>query len=286
MRPNRYLYPAAALCLFLIPALILVLLNFNFANPAGAASDQNLHHLPGVIAFSEHWDYLPVNVYSPNIPGYYILFGAFRHWITHSIVGLRVINLLLTTGLVCSLLAAVSPGCPPILSAFLVTPFMFSDSVFSRGIWLGTDNPAWWGILVLLWLALRRRMSLLVYVVAGLLFVCVTGIRQNQIWVIPFMVFAAFLGQGEEPRLDRASVRRAAGMAIAAVPATAMVAWYVYQWRGLVTPAFQGSHQEFSLSTIPMVFALLGILGVFFLPVVWPGFARAGHRTARPPHTT
>jgi len=245
------------------------LADFNYSNPAAAASDQNQHHLPGIVAFSGNLTRWPSNTYSPNIPGYYVLFGAFRHWITDSVVGLRLINLLLTAGFVGTVTLAVLPGCPPLLAVFLAAPLAFSDSVFSRGIWLNTDNPAWWAVLVMVLLALRPGISLMGYAVAGVAAFAAAGIRQNHIWVVPFLVFAAFLGTEQQPRFSRAAVRRAVTMAASMTPALTIAAWFVLQWHGLVAPRFQRVHQGFSLSSIPMTLALMGILGPFYAAAVW-----------------
>jgi hypothetical protein len=143
-------YWIAPALLFLVSGFTLALLNFNYSNPAAAASDQNAHHLPAIISYTDR--------YSPNIPGYYVLFGAVRRWVTSSTPGLRAVNFLMTAGLVATLAWAVAPGCPPVAAVLLVTPFMFSNPVFSRGVWLATDNPAWWGVLVVLLLALREAV--------------------------------------------------------------------------------------------------------------------------------
>ena len=255
--------------LFFIPALILVLADFNYSDPAAAARDQNLHHLPAIIAFSQHPGKPITNDFSPNIPGYYVLFGVVRHWITSSVVGLRLVNLLLTAGLVCTLALALLPGCPPVLTVFLAGPFLFSDSVFIRGIWLNTDNPAWWAILVLVLMALHGRTgTLLACTAAGLAAVAAVSIRQNHVWVIPFMLFAAFLGSGQRPRIERAAFVRAFAMAAAMLPALGIVAWFVFKWHGLVTPRFQRVHQGFSLSSVPMTFTLIAVFGAFYATTI------------------
>ncbi len=171
---------------------------------------------------------------------------------------------MLITGLVCTLALAVAPGCPPLMAA----PFLFSDSVVTRGVWLATDNPAWWGILALLLIALRRGISPMVFAFAGFLIFWVVAMRQNHILVVPFMVFAALMRTEETPRFSVPVWRRAAGMMAVSLPAAVMVVWFVAQWRGLVSPAFQRSHQEFSLSSLPMTFTLLGIAGFFYALVI------------------
>ena len=259
-----------ALLLFFIPALILVTINFNYSNPGAAETDQNLHHMPAIIAFSSHWERMATNDYSPNIPGYYTFFGAVRRWITNSVPGLRLVNLLLTAGFVWTLALAVSPGCPALLAVLLATPILFSDSVFSRAIWLGSDNPAWWGILVLLLLALRSRMSVTAYLTARFAAVCVLSLRQNHIWIVPVMLIAALLGAGDRPQFEWAGVRRALTMTLAILPSLIIVAWYVLRWHGLVPPKYRQMHQGFSLSALPMTFVLLAIFGAFYLTAVWP----------------
>ncbi|HWE51621.1 MAG TPA: hypothetical protein VG273_17645 [Bryobacteraceae bacterium] len=267
---RRQLTPIiVAALLFFIPALILVLADFNYSNPAAAASDQNQHHLPGIVAFSENLTRWPSNIYSPNVPGYYLIFGAFRHWVAGSVVGLRLLNLLLTTGLVCTLTLALLRGCPPSLAVWLAAPFAFSDSVFSRGIWLNTDNPAWWAVLAILLLALRPGLKTTGYAAAGVAAIAAVVFRQNHIWVIPFMIFVALLGPKQQPRFERGAGRRVIAMTAIMTPALALVAWFVFQWHGLVTPRFQKVHQGFSLSSVPLTFTLIGAFGAFYATAVW-----------------
>jgi hypothetical protein len=133
------------LALFALSSGVLVSQDFNYSNPATAATDHAEHHLPGVIAYSLGDT---GKACSPNIPGYYVLLGAVRRYVTTDVVGLRFANLLLTLGLCLTLALALWNACPSRLAALLIAPFLFSSSVFSRGVWLGTDNPAWRGILI------------------------------------------------------------------------------------------------------------------------------------------
>src|ERR1700688_2986132 len=108
------------LVLFFLPALILVLINYTYANPAYAQGDQINVHLPTIEFFSSHWGRFDFKNYqSPNAPGYYLLLGAVRHWVTSSIVGLRFFNLLLTAGLILTLAFTITRYCPSPLAVFL-----------------------------------------------------------------------------------------------------------------------------------------------------------------------
>jgi hypothetical protein len=259
----------AVLGVFFLISLAFVLSDFDYSNPASARADHLRHHLPGVIAYSGETAIDP-KAYSPNIPGYYMFFGMVRRWITHSIVGLRLANFLVTAGLALTLASAVGGECQWRWAPFLVGPFLFSESVFTRGIWLGTDNPAWWGVLLILLMALRRRMDAITTLFAGALALATIAVRQNQIWIVPFMMVAALIGPDDQPRLDNRSLRRAVGMATAMLPVILMTSWFVFRWHGLVAPGFKGEHQGLSLAAIPMTFALLGIFGVFYASALRP----------------
>ena len=264
-----------AMLLFFVPLATLVLTDFNYSNPAYAAQDQRGVHLPAVEFFANHWGQPDLrNYYSSDTPGYYFLFGGVRRWLTSSVVALRFLNLLLTVGLIVTFAWAVTRYCPSPLAVFLALPFMFSDSVVTRGLWLSTDNPAWWGVLAALVLSLRTPALL----PAALITLGVAGVRQIHIWIVALLICAAFIGRRNKPRLERAAFQRAGMMTLAIAPAVLMVGWFAFQWHGLVPPRLQSLKPGLNFAPFPMTFALLAMFGPFFATAFW---SRLQHRWKR-----
>ncbi len=254
-------YWTAVLLLFFIPALILVGLDFNYSNPAYAAIDQQNGHLPTIRYFASHWGAIDIGHSTRSGPGYYLLFGAIDRWITDNVVGLRFFNLLVTAILIGIWAFSLNSICGSALAVALAAPFLFCDSVYTRGLWLSTDNLAWTGVLAVMLLALRPQLTGAGIAAIALVVPALVSVRQIHAWVIPFLALAALAASGK---------RRAALTAAAVAPAVLVIAWLVFTWHGLEPPGTQGRYSGFSLAPFPMVFSLFGVLGLFYATAVWP----------------
>ncbi len=257
------LYWLGALLFFFVPALILVGLDFNYSNPAYASLDQKFSHLPTIRYMANHWneriDY--THFISRSAPGYYLLLGAADHWITDSVVGLRFINLLITAALVAVFTYSLRSLYRAPLVVLLAAPFLFADSIYTRGLWISTDNLAWLFVVAIILVAVRSPMNGTAITAAAAFVPAAVSVRQIHAWTIPFLLLTAFVTGG---------IRRAFLMAGAMVPALLLIAYFLVTWGGLEPPGSQAGYSGFTLAPFPMSFSLFGVFGTFYAVALWP----------------
>ena len=259
------LYWIATFLLFFVPALILVCVDFNYSNPAFAALDQRNGHLPTIRYFALHWGSFDIRHSTRSGPGYYLLMGAIDRWITDNVAGLRFFNLLITGVLLGVQAFSLNAVCKSPLAAALAWPFFFCASVYTRGVWLSTDNLAWLGVLAVLLIALRPVLTGTAIAAAAVIVAALVSVRQIHAWTIPFLILAVLTVSG-----TASAVR----MAAALLPTLMLIGWFIYTWRGLEPPIGQAHYAGFSLAALPMVFSLFGILGAFYATAIWPELRR------------
>ena len=102
-------------------------------------------------------------------------------------------------------------------------------------------------------------------------------LRQIHLWTAGVLLAAAWLGPagGNAGAGGPASRRfvRATFMAFAAVPAVALLGWFVHLWHGLVVPTFQAgehAHQGPNPAVPAMVLAVAGVWGIFYTGFLAP----------------
>jgi hypothetical protein len=255
------LYWLPVLLLFFVPALILVTANFNYANPAFASLDQKYSHLPTIRYIAAHGASIDYSHFiSRSAPGYYLLMAAVDHWITDSIVGLRLFNLVITAGLVAVWTFSLSSLCKSPLVVVLAAPFLFSDSIYTRGLWLSTDNLAWLSVVAIMLIGVQYVNSNIAISAAAFFVPAAVGVRQIHAWTIPFLLVAALVGGG---------LHRAVRMLAAIVPALLLITYFLLTWHGLEPPGGQARYSGFSLAALPMMFSLMGIFGLFYAAAIW-----------------
>ncbi|MGQ0626591.1 MAG: hypothetical protein ACT4PL_00635 [Phycisphaerales bacterium] len=212
--------------------------------------------------------------------------------------GLRMANALFAVGLAWTLARVVGRRARPAACAAIVLPVLCSSYFFSSAAYLLPDNAAWWGVLGILALAVFERVNVAWYVLGGSVLVLLVLTRQVHLWAAAPLVMAAWLGRGGEPvpgpvdPLDRtygllppmgergAAVARAAVAVAVCAPAAMMLAIFVREWGGLTPPAFSPGGSALtdkdctnvsgiSLVSPGYVLAVLGLYGVFYLPLNW-----------------
>lgn len=262
--------------------------------PVRVAGDQNDYHLVAINRFAAQWPLIDVRAYeSATTPGYHWLLAGLKHAGLEPTIALQVaasvftIGLLATLGWVCARRAR-APGDSPWRAVALALPMACSPYVIQSGVWLLPDNAAWWGVLVLVALALVPAPASRRWLIwAGVLLGALVLVRQNHVWTAGVLVVAAWLGRteardealGHPPLSHRDAAllmsdagvraRRALTTLAVCLPACAILALFVMAWGGLTPPAFQGVLRGGNAATPAFVLALFGVLGVFYAPVLW-----------------
>ena len=207
-------------------------------------------------------------------PGYHLLMaGVYRA--THSLLDLKLVNALITIGLLITLALAVARLVGPVAGIMLCLPFLCSQYIFTSGIWLVPHNPAWWCVLLVLLVSLRPRVDRTTYVLGGIFLLALVLFRQIHLWAAAPLWVAAWLGSEKGTAnptsrgIESAPVKdcrwlRIGWMTLWILPAVIAVAFFVHLWHGTVPP-MQRKDVAGGNPAVPALFlALTGIYAVFF----------------------
>lgn len=279
MRPKsarRSILAALALAaLFLLGALPLILTGKGNGTNRG---DQDDYHLPVIREFAAQWPHPYLRDYNAAMtPAYHLLMaGVYRA--TQSVLDLKLLNALLTVGLLVTLALAVARSVGPLAGIVLCLPFLCSQYIFTSGVWLVPHNPAWWCVLLVLLISLRRRVDWITYVGGGLCLLALVLLRQVHLWAAAPLLVAAWLGSEKQSEVDRSPKAerspakecqwtRVAWMALCVIPAVAAVAFFIHLWHGTVPPMQRTNVAGGNPAVPAFILALTGIYMVFFATV-------------------
>lgn len=293
-RAGGFAVAAALMLLFAAPAAVLILNNYDAGR---AANDQNAFHLPTLRAFARQFPRFDLSDYrSATSPGYHLVMAMVDRAVGDDVQLLRIVSATFALGLLATLGVAVAMRVPAWTAFWLCLPIVYSLYVFGAGAWLLPDDAAWWGVLAVLLVALRARMSARTYLLAAVLLAVVAFVRQNQIWLAAVLWLAAWLEPVSPPSASSGRstasgrLRRVMLMVAATLPAFLLLAWLFCLWRGFVPPAFQRNasapadvpvNQGLSPAAPLMATAMLGVFGTFYLgyllPHAWPLLRQSPH---------
>src|ERR1051325_5000199 len=263
--------------------------------PSRVFYDQELYPHPAIRQSVSQWpDFDFWHYESATTPGYHLLMAAVSKVISPSIVVLQVATLAISLALVGLLGFATARRTSPLLACVLCLPFVLCRYVVDSGAWLLPDNIAWLGVLAVLLVALRPRVTGRALILGGAVLLALVFVRQIHIWSAGLLWGAAYLQPargaapgGEEPTLREAlfgniwaRLGRAMLAVAATVPAWALVALFIRYWGGAVPPVFRQWYHSYNPSAVVFILALFGIWGAFFAATWVPHVVRAW-RTAR-----
>jgi hypothetical protein len=258
---------------FLLPASALIGLNVRGGTQFG---DQQIYHLATVDEFVCQWPWFYFRTYPAAMtPGYHLLMAGLAK-AGAGTAALQAATAVLTAGLVGTLAWAVSRRVRPLDAVLLCLPFAWSQYVLTSGVYVVPHNLAWWGVLCVLLLALRPRMNGWVYPAFGAALLGLLMVRQIHVWAVAPMAAAALWGDDGPAGAIDGGRRPAAGwggraarlglVAVAAVPAAAVLGWFVRLWGGLTpeTEAWVRPVDGVNGSAVAMMLATVGFLGVAY----------------------
>jgi hypothetical protein len=240
----------------------------------GAADDFN-YHWPAIERFASELPSPDLSDYaSATTPGYHLILAPFaRIGIGHT--GIQLIASLWTLGFL-GVLTWVAAGRFGKGTIVLMLPLLVSMFVIYPAIWLLPDNAGWFGVLIILLLALKPDPNWKTWALSGGVLIGLVLVRQIHIWAAGVIWLSAWLGSDTQtPTLTRfySSIFDRFGRALIAlgctIPAFAALVWFVLLWGGLVPPTFQSDHQGSNPATPPFILTQLTILSVFFIPMLW-----------------
>ena len=282
MMPRRSSLPVIALCV-LFAALTLPMAWLGRVGTSEAV-DQNDYHWPTILAMSEDWPAVSLDEYrTATGPLYHALLAGIV-WLTGADQApIRVINALLSLVLIVAVHMLVSRRVGSWLAVLFTLPLAFSAYVLSSAIWITTDNFGLAFVVLALVAATANSARPVRGAVGSAVFAALaTAVRQIALWVVAPCAFAAFLHRMREP--NRGIIRNGIIADTVAVPAIIVIALLYWWWGGLTPPLFEKHAPTGQPFAIGFTLSLIGMFGVFFLPVMrpqgdrslwrsWPAFA-------------
>lgn len=186
------------------------------------------------------------------------------------------------------------PG-PVLVSITLALPFIGSPYVYQSAAWLLPDNAAWLGVLAILLLALRPRVSVAALAVMGLFLIWLVLARQIHAWAAGLVWAAGWLSASLANRRDERTgallqltdvlylreskgIIHKVGVALLCTMPAAIVCGLLWSlWgRQFTPPTFISWHHAGVQGATPaFILALLAILSPFYAGWLRPGAAAA-----------
>lgn len=259
------------------------------------ASDSINYHEKAIRTFAEQLPHPDLSDYlSATTPGYHLLLALFARVVHAETQALQLVGMLFTVALLATLGSACAWRMRRTLGALgvvaLCLPMVTSLYVLSSGVWLLPDNAAWWALVSVMLLALRRSQNVSVWALAGVALLALVLFRQIHLWAAGLVWLGAFLGAGAArpptPLLARVDlgglmVPRLARTSLAllfTIPAFLILAAFASLWGGLTPPTFNTMHGlSIRWATPPFLLSLFALLGAFYLPFWWPGLRQLWH---------
>mgnify|MGYP001167408365 FL=1 len=264
---------------FLALALPLIFLGINRGR---GASDSLNYHEKAIRTFAQQLPHPDLSDYlSATTPGYHLLLSAFARYVSDQHLHLQLASAALTALLIATLASACAWRMRRAMSSFGVLavclPFICSIYVLSSGVWLLPDNAAFFALLGVLLLALRRSQHFGVWVAAGLLMSILVFTRQIHIWAAGVIWLGAWLGAGaarsECPLFSRHDIggrtipriTRTTLAFLFTLPAFGILYYFYRLWGGLTPPSFKSMHgARIQWAGPAFDLSLLAIAGVFY----------------------
>ncbi|MCH7962006.1 MAG: hypothetical protein IIC49_06685, partial [Planctomycetes bacterium] len=282
--PPPILLPTA---LFLVAASALILGGFERGR---GAADQINYHEPVIRTFADQWPGFDFSDYlSATTPAYHVALATFARFVADSRPALQFAGALFTIGLLLTLTLAGSCGqrigqqralSQPLearrwnRAVLLTLPVTASLYVFSSGVWLLPDNAAWWGVLVIVLLALRSDFGITQLLWSGLILTLLVATRQIHLWAAAVVWAAAWIGptRGDDTLTSWTDLlrdlpvrmRRTLVAVAVTLPAFGVVYAFVRLWGGLSPPTFQEDAQGLNPAAPAFIMAQVGLFSLFF----------------------
>lgn len=281
-RHRRSIFAATFLAPLAYLAIVVPLIVMGMNRGRGASDSLNYHE-KAIRTFASQWPHPDLSDYlSATTPGYHLALAAFARYISADGRHLQFVSAGIGALLIGTLASACAWRMRRAMSSLGVLavclPLIVCLYVVSSGVWLLPDNAAWWALLCVLLLALRRSQNMGTWIAAGIMLIVLVMTRQIHVWAAGVVWVGAWMGAGparsEWPLLARQDVggrlmpriTRALAAFVFTLPAFFVLYHFVQTWGGLTPPTFKPMHGA-SLQWAGPAFdlALLGIAGVFYV---------------------
>lgn len=311
---SRFDLRSAALAFTASYALLIFLMLMGVSH-ARTSFDQDNFHLKVIEQFSAQWPRFGLHDYlSATTPGYHIVLATQHHFVTESVLALRLLAATPTAAIIAVLVGLLAARRGRAEGFALALPLLCCSYVLQSGLYLLPDNTAWLLVLCIIGLALCPVQSARRWAIAGVLLALLVLARQLHIWAAAAIWAGAFISiprqtwhnwrsvwlGGLQRETDLAgtalladwpaALKRAIIAAMCTAPAFAVLAGFILLWGGLTPPLFRNTPVQagensatnvsgLSPATPAFMLSLLCIYGIAMLPLIWPPLrAAAKHR--------
>lgn len=189
-------------------------------------------------------------------------------------------------------------GCEPapaLAALCLALPLIGSPYIYQSAAWLLPDNSAWLGVVALLLLALRPRITVTVLLTMGLILTWLVLARQIHAWAAGLLWASAWLSQSLDAQREQGPlvsigdvitparagpIARSLALAVlCTIPAALVLGAFWKLWNHqLVPPTFTVWHHAGLQGATPaFILSLIAIVAPFFASWLWPGLCAAWH---------
>ena len=247
-----------------------------------ASSLEYQFHLPVINTMIVQWPKVDLVEYNAaQAPGYHLLLAFVGVYVSDDETTLKFVSTLISLGLLLTVFHYARIYAGPWLALVFVLPLLGSRYFLESAIWLISDNTSLLFACLALGGLIFRTATPFRSLRLGLWAMLAFAVRQYYIAIVIPMGVAGLLssriGRGAA-RLLRAEstdigpwrnrINLGASVISIAMPLVLFIALFKL-WDGLVPPNFQDYHRGPNLSIIPIGVALIGIYGLFFLPLLW-----------------
>lgn len=240
-----------ALLLLIVTAVCLPLLLFK--GETNYTADEREFYLPAIRQISAHWPQLDLmrDSLSATPPGYPYFLASLSKIIGEERTSLRIVNLIVSLGVLVILWASWPSGISPALRMAAILPLAGSNFFIKSASYVVTDNAALLTVVATLCLTLLAR-SPNALPVSGVAAALGVFLRQLNFWL-------------EAPLLLRLfRTRSPLHWWPALLPFTVLL-WLIQAWGGLVPPAWASAlHRGVFPAAGAYQLAVLGVLGGFY----------------------
>jgi len=283
-RPSRNPWLAVIVAAGLSLAISLPLI-FSGRVPLRVAFDVVVYHEPAARYFAADWPQFDLTDYlSATTPGYHLLLAGIIRTVSES----RTVLQLASAVIAAALAGVVGLTCglrlPWKHAAGLTALVVLCPYVVQSGAWTLPDDLGWLGVAAILALAFGQQRPAARIIASGLVLALLVLVRQAHLWAAAAVFASAWLVATPPGGLIRTVLFRWpkrlpwAFLALACItPAVLVLAYFYSLWHGLTPPRFAAQHQGLNFATPAFVLANLGIVSVFFSPLL----ARAALATWR-----
>ncbi|MEM1330317.1 MAG: hypothetical protein AAGG07_07135 [Planctomycetota bacterium] len=250
-----------------------------------AAYDAVVFHYEAIVLFAAELPTPDLSDYaSATTPLYHLALSVVARLVSTDPMLLRLTGSLFTAALLATLVTACCRRSRGWTGLSRCLPFACSSYVFGAGVWTLPDNAAWLGVLLLLLIGLRPKVTWRIIGAGAVVLVMLVMTRQVHLWAASVLWAAVWMGSlGTEDSRNLFGhigrrLPRTLMAVLATLPAFVVVALFYLSWGGLVPPRFQGMYSGWSPATPAFLLMLVAAFGTFFLADIAPRMVLAWKR--------